>query len=242
MQLSLQIYGPENRPRDIVLLHGTGAHGDMWRHQIALLVKAGYRCVVPDLRGHGKTEEPGENADIKAHLHDVIETLEATDITFPAIFAGHSLGAIICLELAQVRPELVGRVLAVSMPGRVPGVTTEAFRWFLGWPYHGVKKANIHRYLGWRERVLMETDKRALEQVVTNFADLDYCSNIPIVTCPVHFAVGRLDPIAPYFHTETMHRSMPKSSLQIIEWAGHNCMDSQPEAFNKWFMEKLVTD
>jgi pimeloyl-ACP methyl ester carboxylesterase len=222
-----------------VLLHGTGAHGEMWRNQIPLLVREGYRCIVPDLRGHGNSEEPGERADIDAHLRDIVDTLRVTDIVFPAIFAGHSLGAIISLELAQLYPDMVRKVLAVSMPGRVPGVTTEAFKWFLGWPYEGLKQSQIHRYFAWREKVLMQTDKRALEQVILNFKDLDYCSNVPKVECPVHFAVGRLDPVAPFFHAETMHKCMPNSTLQIIEWAGHNCMDSQPEAFNKWFVERI---
>jgi pimeloyl-ACP methyl ester carboxylesterase len=239
MLLSTQIFGAENRPRDVVLLHGTGAHGDMWRNQIPILVEQGFRCIVPDLRGHGKTVEPGGRADIEAHICDILETLQAMDITFPAIFAGHSLGAIISLELAQQHPDMVKKVLAVSMPGRVPGVTSEAFKWFLGWPYHGIKQTQVHRYLGWRERTLMETDKRALEQVMLNFKDLDYCSNRLSVQCPVHFVVGRLDPVAPFFHAETLHKGMPESTLQILEWAGHNCMDSQPQAFNKWLVEKL---
>lgn len=239
MRLAFNIFGGHNSPRDVVLIHGTGAKGEMWRKQIPLLVDAGYRCIVPDLRGHGETEEPGENADLDAHVQDVLDTLAGIDVSFPTTFAGHSLGAIISLEIALKSPELVKKVLAVSLPGKVPGITADAFRWFLGWPYHSVKKTQIHRYLGWRERVLMETDKRALEQIVVNFADLDYCTQVPQVNCPVHFAVGRWDPVAPYFHTETMHKAMPLSTLNVIEWAGHNCMDSQPQVFNKWFLEKL---
>jgi pimeloyl-ACP methyl ester carboxylesterase len=86
----------------------------------------------------------------------------------------------------------------------------------------------------------METNKQALEQIVQNFSSIDYCTHVPKVHCPVHFVVGRFDPIAPYFHVETMHQLTPKSTLHIIEWAGHNCMDSQPASFNKWFFDKVV--
>lgn len=242
MQLVTRIFGEEFHPRDIVLLHGTGAKGEMWREQIPLLLGARYRCIVPDLRGHGLTEEPGVDADIDAHLQDVIETLKIQGVSFPAVFAGHSLGAIISLELAQRHPEMVKKVLAVSMPGRVPGVTCGAFKWFLGWPYDSLKQTKIHRYMGWRPRVLVDTDKHALQQIMNNFAQLDYCTKVPQVNCPVHFVVGRLDPVAPYYHTETMHKLMPHSTLQIIEMAGHNCMDSQKDAFNKWFVEKISDD
>ena len=239
MLLNTKVYGQEHRGNDIVLIHGTGARAEMWEKQILRLTENRYRCIVPDLRGHGDTHEPGDKADIQAHLTDVLETLDAMDIDFPVIWAGHSLGAIISLELAQQRPELFKKILAIAMPGRVPALTTEAFRWFLGWPYNSIKKSGIHRSLGWRPRVLVETNRHALEQIMLNFGTIDYCSNVPAVECPVHFVVGRLDPVAPYVYATHMHRAMPNSTLKVIEWAGHNCMDSQPAEFNSWFFEKL---
>lgn len=239
MRLVTRIFGDEFRGRDVVLIHGTGARAEMWQRQIDELVRRGYRCIVPDLRGHGDTEEPGEEASIQAHLDDVIETLDDLQTTYPAIFAGHSLGAIIALELAERRPDMIQSILAVAMPGRVPALTTEAFKWFLGWPYESLRESQLHRNLGWRPRVLVETNKHALEQIMINFSTINYCDNVPKVTCPVHFVVGRLDPIAPYVYAHKMHQAIPSSTLQIIEWAGHNCMDSQPKAFDKWFFEKL---
>lgn len=211
----------------------------MWRRQIDGLLERGYRCIVPDLRGHGATDEPGEEAPIDVHLSDINETLPFYDIEFPAVFAGHSLGAIISLELAEKNPEMVKKILACAMPGRVPMLTTEAFRWFLGWPYKSLRETQLHRTLGWRPRVLVETDKHALEQIMINFSSINYCDNVPQVRCPVHFVVGRLDPVAPYVYVHKMHEAIPNSTMQVIEWAGHNCMDSQPKAFDKWFFDKI---
>jgi pimeloyl-ACP methyl ester carboxylesterase len=72
-----------------------------------------------------------------------------------------------------------------------------------------------------------------------NFASIDYCGNVPNVHCPVHFVVGRLDPVAPMVYAQKLHEAIPNSTMRIIEWAGHNCMDSQPKAFDEWFLEKL---
>jgi pimeloyl-ACP methyl ester carboxylesterase len=194
---------------------------------------------VPDLRGHGESSEPGEKGDLEAHLQDVIDTLADVEVRSPAIFAGHSLGAIIAMELAQRRADLVGKVLAVAMPGRVPMLTKKAFEWFLGWPYHSIRGAKLHRYLDWRSRELISTNHHTLGQIAVHFGELDYVQNLINVTCPVHFAVGRFDPVAPCKYVEQMHKALPNSTLQIIEWAGHNCMDSQPGAFNRWFLEKV---
>lgn len=239
MRLAVKVHGDKGGAGDIVLIHGTGARAEMWTPQIKLLENLGYRCIVPDLRGHGESDDSTDRMDINAHLNDIVETLEHYDLQYPAIFAGHSLGSIISLELAAQRPELISKILAAAMPGRVPALTVLTFRAFLGAPFHAIKGSVIHKNLAWRERVLLDTSHNSLKQIVDNFADLNYVENLPAVQCPVHFVVGRLDPIAPAKHVEQMHKQLPNSSLQVIEWAGHNCMDSQPEPFNRWFLQKL---
>ncbi len=221
------------------MIHGTGARAEMWSPQIRLLEEQGFRCIVPDLRGHGESEDPRDSTGIEAHLEDILETLEYHAVRFPAIFAGHSLGSIISLELAAKRPELFLKILAAAMPGRVPALTVLTFKAFLGMPFHAIKSVGLHKNFAWRERVLMDTSHHSLQQIVENFGDLNYIDNLPAVTCPVHFVVGRLDPIALANHVEEMHKLLPNSSLEVIEWAGHNCMDSQPGPFNKWFLDKI---
>lgn len=238
MRLAAKVVG-DGHAGDVVLIHGTGAKAEMWTPQIRLLEERGYRCIVPDLRGHGESDDPRDTSDIHAHMQDMIETLEYHQVRFPAIFVGHSLGSIISLELAAKKPQFISKILAAAMPGRVPALTVLTFKAFLGGPFQAIKSVGLHKNLAWRERVLMDTDHHSLKQIVDNFADLNYVDNVPAVTCPVHFVVGRLDPIAPVKHVEVMHKLLPNSSLEVIEWAGHNCMDSQPEPFNRWFLEKL---
>lgn len=238
MKLALKEYGRSGKKGEVILIHGTGAKAEMWMPQIEILEERGWRCIVPDLRGHGESAEPGDRTDLDLHISDLLETFADLQISWPAIFVGHSLGSIISIELAAARPELVAKILAVSLPGRVPQITVSAFKIFLDY-HHAIKDTVIHRSLGWRERVLLDTNNHSLRQVMENFKDLDYVSRVPKVTCPVHFAVGRLDPVAPWQHVKSMHNSLPGSTFRLIEFAGHNCMDSQPKEFNKWFMEKM---
>jgi pimeloyl-ACP methyl ester carboxylesterase len=142
--------------------------------------------------------------------------------------------------LAARRPELFSRILAVSMPGKVPAITQEAFKWFLHrGPYDAIKASGLHKRLDWRNRELVSTNKHTLEQIVANFTEMNYADNVPAVQCPVHFVVGRFDPVAPVKYVEQMHRALPDSTFTVLEWAGHNCMDSQPQLFNSWMMEKI---
>jgi pimeloyl-ACP methyl ester carboxylesterase len=237
--LSTKLFGKKGKKGDVVMIHGTGARAEMWSPQIKLLEDRGYRCIVPDLRGHGDSHDPRDRADIHAHLEDIVDTLQHYEVGSPAIFAGHSLGSIISLELAAKKPELFSKILAASMPGKVPALTVLGFKAFLGGPYQALRNSGVHKKFAWRERVLMDTSPHSLTEIVNNFAELNYVDNLPAVQCPVHFVVGRLDPVAPAKHVEEMHKLLPGSSLHVIEWAGHNCMDSQPQTFNRWFLEKI---
>lgn len=237
-----EFYGANYRAEkaDVVLIHGTGGDASLWEPQIALLVERGYRCLVPELRGHGGTEEPGEKTGLDVHTQDLMETLEKRSVRFPAIFVGHSLGAIISMVLAEQRPELFGQILCVSMPGRVPSPVATIFRFLVTWPFEAIRGTIFHHSLPKRERILIDTELHSLREIVDNFASLNFVEHPPRVDCPVHFSVGRLDVVAPWVHVRTMHRALPNSTFKLFEWAGHSCMDDQPEEFNRWFLEKMA--
>jgi pimeloyl-ACP methyl ester carboxylesterase len=234
---------PENRVRpglpDLVMIHGTGANSEMWRPQVNLLTGRGYRCFLPEFRGHGDSDEPGHQTDVGAHVQDVLDSIQDIGIKFPAVFVGHSLGAVISMELAELKPELFKQILAVGMPGRVFPVVAMAFKMLLNAPFEKLRGTAIHERLPWRERTLISTQRHSLEQIVENFAELNYIDRQLEINCPVHFSVGSLDPVAPAHYVRQMHKAMPASTLRVFEWAGHNCMDEQPEEFNRWLLEKL---
>src|SRR6188472_1066348 len=53
-------YQVEGDGRPVVLLHGFPDTGRMWRNQVPALRDAGYRVIVPDLRGYGASDKPAE--------------------------------------------------------------------------------------------------------------------------------------------------------------------------------------
>lgn len=230
-----------DRP-DVVLIHGTGADATLWQPQVELLTKMGHRCFLPELRGHGRTAEPGEPTDLDVHIDDILETLKALNVRFPCVFVGHSLGAIISVVLAERQPELFAKILAVSLPGRVPRTVSTLFRFLTTWPFAMVKGTFVHKSLPRRERILIDTELFSLKQIVLNLSMVNFVDRPLEVKCPVHFSVGRLDVVAPWMHVEKMHEGLPGSTLRIFEWAGHCCMDDQPDQFNEWFLECMSSE
>ena len=224
---------------DVVLIHGTGSNSDMWRSQVSPLVEKGRRCLLVDLRGHGASIEPKESTDLEVHVNDVLETLDSFGVSDSSVFLGHSLGSIISMTIASRHKEKVDQLLLAALPCRVfPGVAT-AFKLFLAGPYKAVRNSRFQERLPWRERTLMSTDPHTLDQIVQNFNGVDFISNPLSVDCPVHFASGRFDPVAPCHYVERLHRTMPGSTLKVWEMGGHNFMDYNATSFNEWILKSL---
>src|SRR3954465_9133439 len=80
----------------VVLCHGFPELSYSWRHQVPALVDAGYRVIVPDQRGYGRSSRPTEITDYDIdHLRgDLLALLD--EIGAPkAVFVGHDWGSII---------------------------------------------------------------------------------------------------------------------------------------------------
>ena len=224
---------------DVIFIHGTGSNSEMWAAQVKTLTNLGHRCFLIDLRGHGQTPEVFETTDIQVHLDDVMETLQTLPVKYPATFVGHSLGAIISMELAQLYPEMFDQIFAVGMPGKVYSIVVDLFKIGMLFPYEKLRGTSLHKALPWRLKTLVSTDRFTLMQIVANFRALDYISTPFKISCPVHFSAGRFDPVAPFPFVKRMHNSLPHSTLRIFEFAGHNHMDQYPRQFNNWISSSL---
>lgn len=92
----VRYYGPEDGPM-ILAIHGWNGRASMLRKMVEALVAQGYRVVVPDLPGHGKSEGDRYSFyDLGQALADLFENLN-----FEAVI-GHSAGGLI-LAIALAR-------------------------------------------------------------------------------------------------------------------------------------------
>ncbi len=101
----------------VVLCHGFPELGFSWRHQVSALAEAGYRVIVPDMRGYGGSSRPEriEEYDVLNLCGDLVGLLDALDLG-DAVFVGHDWGASVVWQLALLHPERVRAVAGLSVP------------------------------------------------------------------------------------------------------------------------------
>ena len=123
MAIFVQETGPADAPA-VVLLHGVGTSGWMWRRQATALA-ADLRVLVPDLPGHGQSNtHPWVSIADTARL--VAEVIAARAPDGRAHVVGLSLGGYVGVHLTATTPQVVTgatvsgvNVLPFPHPGRL---------------------------------------------------------------------------------------------------------------------------
>jgi pimeloyl-ACP methyl ester carboxylesterase len=109
-------YEVSGEGRPVVLLHGFPDCGRLWRNQVPALEQAGFRAIVPDLRGYGASDKP---ADVQAYalpalVGDVLAVLGDAGVQ-RAHVVGHDWGAALAWAFATFAPDRVDHLVAMSV-------------------------------------------------------------------------------------------------------------------------------
>jgi pimeloyl-ACP methyl ester carboxylesterase len=216
----------------VVLVHGTmDRSGGMLR--VRRLLQSSCRVLRYDRRGYARSLRAGPPVSFDQQVDDLARLLDGR----PAVLAGHSFGGVICLALAERRPDLVRSVLAFEAPkmwapwwpGGSPQVRGEdAAEWFL------------RRMIGderWdRLPAGMRAERRA--EGPTLLAELRSVSppapppfDASAIAVPVLAAFGTETRPHHKRATDELARSVPDGELRVVEGATHGAHLSHPAEF-----------
>ncbi|MGI8748579.1 MAG: alpha/beta fold hydrolase, partial [Deinococcus sp.] len=108
--------GPADGP-PVVLLHGFPEFWYGWRRQIGALAEAGYRVMVPDMRGYNLSDKPCGVAayGMEALTGDLLALLDARGYERASV-VGHDWGAAVAWSFALRHPERVARLVILNVP------------------------------------------------------------------------------------------------------------------------------
>ncbi len=203
----------------LVLLHGGGGVGANW----ALVFKEppkGYRLVIPDMRGHGRSTNPSEGFTFRQLALDVFALLDRLGIErFKTI--GLSLGAKTLLHMATQQPDRVEAMVLVSATPYFPEQARKAMREMTP---ENRSDAEWEQMRQWHKHG--DEQIRGLWRQVNAFKDSyddmnftpPYLSTITARTLIVH---GDRDPLYPVDLAMEMYGAIPQAYLWIIPNGGH---------------------
>jgi len=246
----LTMYYEEHGAADgppLVLLHGFTLTGRLtWNAHLDALGSA-HHLVVPDLRGHGLTDNPAGSDAMNHHqfARDVHALCQQLGIE-RAAFCGYSSGAMLLLNLALEHPELVASAVLVSGTFTIPEQTRADMRnmtvdelaqsWFgppddPAAPYVPISAA-WHRALGDEHWRIVLADFLAIfsRSDAHDYPDPDRLTQI---TAPVLVLHGDRDAFFPANLPVELYQRLPDAELCILPRTEHELVESQPELF-RW--------
>ena len=109
-------YDVTGEGRPVLLLHGFPDSARLWRHQVPALAEAGFKVIVPDLRGYGRSDKPADAAAYRGDfiVGDVLAVMDAAGAE-RAHVVGHDWGAAIAWATAMMAADRVDHLAVLSV-------------------------------------------------------------------------------------------------------------------------------
>ena len=234
----------------IVLAHGFGGSARNWRAQLRTL-RARYRVVVYDARGHARSEAPDEPAAYReaALVDDLGRAAAATGDAWPVV-GGLSMGAAVALRYALAQPERVRALVLASPPagpGSGHGVAAHALAFADAIERDGLEAAGA-RFVWGRESGLDAAGAALVRQGFLEHAPQGLAHTLREFLArlePVEALAGRLAGLAlPVLliaggrdeaslpACRALAAALPDAELHVIEGAGHVVNLAAPADFD----------
>lgn len=241
--------GSQISPRTLVLLHAFPLHAGMWTPQQPL-ADAGWRVLMPNVRGFGSEADPASTAAMDDYARDVLSLLDQLD-TKQAVIGGVSMGGYIALALYRLAPERFSgllladtradadtpqarvnrrRLIALAQSSGTAAIADDMVPRLLGATTQAQRPALIEEV----RRMICDNTPQALESALVAMMDRDDSTHVlATIDVPTLIAVGDDDVLTPPEVSAQMASAVRGSRLVRIAAAGHLSSLEQPQAFNE---------
>lgn len=96
--------------RAVLLLHGKNFYGSYWEGTIRALTRAGFRVVVPDQLGFGKSSKPDLHYSFELLASTTKQLLDALHVEKVTV-VGHSMGGMLAVRFALMYPATTSQLV-----------------------------------------------------------------------------------------------------------------------------------
>lgn len=253
-----QLAGPEHA-RTVVLVHGFSVPYYLWDQTFDPLVQAGFRVLRYDEYGRGLSDRPNVSYNPNLYDRQLVQLLDALQITEPVDLVGASMGGPIVVTFADRH---WGRVRTISLFDPAYG-TGFLPPWPLRWPLVGEyvmcvkiapilsasqkddfvhperfpdyfpKYAEQMRYRGFRRSVLSTILDFLSQDNTQAFARVGRSGK------PAFLVWGKKDEDMPFAVSQDVLRALPQAEFLPMDDAAHVGFYEHPEVVNPALIEFL---
>ncbi len=227
-RLYYRVYGATSAAV-VTLLHGGLGNGEDWGNQVPPLLAAGYRVILVDSRGHGRSTRDERRFGYERMAADILAVLDEIDVATTAI-VGWSDGAILGVTLAMRHPERVTRVFAFGVNLDLTGNKPVDFD-------DPIIAATFARNAEAYARLSATPDDfRPFAGAVAQMMNTEpsyRADELRRLRVPIAIVAGEHDELITREHSEYLARTLPEATLTVLAGVSHFAPLQDPAAFDR---------
>ena len=204
----------------LLLLHGGTGIGADWKLIFTAGDPAGFRVIVPDLRGHGQSTNPSREFTFRQAAHDVFALLDHLGV--PRVKAiGLSMGAKTLLHMATQQRERIDAMVLVSATPYFPAPARSAMAQLSVDGLSDAEWAALRqRHVHGDDQIRMLFDQ--MRRLKDSHDDMAFTAPLlATITARTLIVHGDRDPLYPVELGLEMYRAIPASELWVVPNGGH---------------------
>lgn len=246
-----ELRSPKKPRLTLVMLHGIGSSTRMWQ-KVAATLPSDVRVIAVDLLGFGQSPQPTwATYDVNTQTKSVIKTLVLNRTPLGSILVGHSLGALVAVEVAKALPAYVSELFLISPPVYRPSrdkvVATQRED-----VLRGVYKI-MHRYPKNAKRALLLARRYYVKRAGVNVSpelnidtflatlrasivEQTAIERMQSLTVPTTILSGSRDPLVVSKNLDRLAAANKVISHTLVKKAGHNVVGVMRDAVTEHLM------
>ncbi len=223
----------------VVFLHGLSANHTTWSAVILEVEAAGFKCLAPDMRGHGYSDKRKKRQYYKYSVFsdDLKKIIQAEKLS-KIVLVGYSFGGFIALDFAINNPSIVAGLILISAnhvnPFKYKGIN------FLTWPgyfflnlvawlfiwqkrknYYYFDQAASHGYWDSSLKGYTTMPLSINFWMLSEAARLDFGEQIEDLACPTLIIKSKSDPFLSDREAYEMVKKIKNSRLIMLDKDTH---------------------
>jgi 3-oxoadipate enol-lactonase len=233
----------------VVLLHAFPLNRRMWKPQIEIVLSAGFRLILPDLRGFGENDSLSDLNTMSDMARDVAELLDDLKIE-KAVIGGLSMGGYVAFNLYRLFPEKFAALILADTQAAADTDEKRQSRFSLieKIEKNGVAVLIEHLLPNLISDCTKENQPDLVEELKATINGVnpsaavaalrglarrdDHSDLLSAISVPTLLIFGEKDSVTNLETAERLNAEIPDSKLVKIRMAGHYSNLEQPDQFN----------
>ena len=232
----------------ILILHGWGGSSDSWISVQEILAKEGFKIIVPDFPGFGKSETPFEPWGVREYSNFVLNLTKILELQ-KFFLLGHSFGGRVAIKFSVLYPEKIKSLILCNSAGikqkwgfrekfifRLSKLGNAIFTFPPLKRFKNKFRNLFYIFLRHKDYAKVEgTMRKIFKKVLTE----DLLKDLPRIKTRTLIIWGEFDKLVPVKYAHIFKEKIENSKLEILLKIGHSPHLEVPEKLTEIIIDFL---